>query len=580
MRPDRKTWVLILLLVAMAGVFLFYPLASVISSAVWRPTGPTLYWIGSVLDPTNSFVWAGIMNAVVLALATTLISSVVALPLAYLAARTEFFGKRMFGAAILVPMILPPFVGAIGLKQVLGPYGALNAALVGSGLMDKSATVDWFILYPMVGIVILQVLHLYPILYLNLVAGLANVDPSLEDAARSAGAGPWRVLRRITFPLILPAYFAGAVIVFIWAMTDLGTPLMFNFRDVMAVQIFDQVSRPSNPEANALVVVMLVMVALLYWGARAAFGKRAFEMMSVATRAATPSRLGHRGTALAWAAFGGVTLVAIVPHLAVILFSLKTEWQFTVLPAGLTLEHHRAILSDPRWAKLALPSIWNSVVYSLCAGAITLVMSVWIGYVLVRKKFAGQGLLDAIVMLPLALPGIVLAFGYLNCYADWGDWLVKQGVWAQNYLYPQANPVALLVVAYAVRRLPLMARSAVAGFQQTSRTLEEAALSVGAGPVRTLWKVTVPLIAANLAAGAILVFAMSMLEVSDSLILAQSDQFNPITRTIYRIYSSEYSINADPVACALGAWGMVFLAATLIGATALMGKRLGAIFRA
>jgi iron(III) transport system permease protein len=580
MRPDWKTWVLILFALAMAGVFLFYPLVSVISSAVWRPTGPTLYWIASVLDPTDAYVWASIGNALFLALATTVIGSAVALPLAYLSARTEFFGRRLLGASILVPMILPPFVGAIGLKQVLGPYGSLNAALVWLGVMDPAGTVDWFLQYPMAGIVILQVLHLFPILYLNLVAGLANVDPSLEDAARSAGAGPWRVFRRVTFPLIVPAYFAGAVIVFIWAMTDLGTPLMFNFRDVMAVRIFDQVSRPSNPEANALVVVMLAMVVLLYWGVRTIFGKRAFDMMSVATRAATPIRLGRRWTLLAWGLFGAVTLVAIVPHLAVVLYSLKTEWQFTVLPAGLTLEHHGAILTDPRWAKLTLPSIWNSVVYSLGAVAIALVLSVWIGYVLVRKKFAGQGLLDAIVMLPLALPGLVLAFGYLNCYADWGDWLVARGVWAQNYLYPQANPVLLLVVAYAVRRLPLMVRSAVAGFQQTSRTLEEAALSVGAGPVRTLWKVTVPLIAANLVAGALLVFAMSMLEVSDSLILAQSDQFNPITRTIYRIYSNEHSINADPVACALGVWAMVFLAATLVGATALMGKRLGAIFRA
>jgi iron(III) transport system permease protein len=125
-----------------------------------------------------------------------------------------------------------------------------------------------------------------------------------------------------------------------------------------------------------------------------------------------------------------------------------------------------------------------------------------------------------------------------------------------------------------------MVRSAVAGFQQTSRTLEEAALSVGAGPVRTLWRVTVPLILANLAAGALLVFSMSMLEVSDSLILAQDDAFNPITRTIYRIFSNEYAVTGEAVASALGVWAMLLLAAALVGASLLMGKRLGAIFRA
>jgi len=574
MRPDGKTWLLILLVAVFLGLFLFYPIGSVFKSALWESTGPTLHYVRNVLAKATT--QAGLTNALWLAVATTLIASVLAVPLAYLHVRTEFPGKRLFGASILVPMILPPFVGAIGLRQVLGPYGVLNAALVGLGLADKASAVDWFQTYPFAGVVLLQALHLYPILYLNVVAGLANVDPSLEDAARSVGAGPWRVFRRVTFPLILPAYFAGAVLVFIWALTDLGTPLMFNYREVIAVQIFDRISEPSSPEANTLVVILLVLVAALYWGARTAFGRQAFGMMSVASRAATPERLGRRAVLGAWLLFGGITLLAVLPHLSVILYSLKTEWQFTVLPAGLTLEHHQAALAQ----KWTLPSIRNSVAYSLGAVAINLVLAVWIGYVLVRKKFVGRGLLDAVVMLPLALPGVVLAFGYLNCFADWGDRLVGAGLWDQNYLYPQANPVALLVVAYAVRRLPYMVRSAVAGFQQTSRTLEEAALSVGAGPVRTLWKVTVPLIAANLAAGAILTFALSMLEVSDSLILAQDDAFNPITRTIFRIYSSEYAVTGEAVASALGVWAMVFLAATLVGATALMGKRLGAIFRA
>ena len=574
MRPDAKTWVLIILVAAFLGLFFIYPIANVFTSALWESTGPTLHFVRNILG--NATTQEGLANALILAVITTLAASVLAVPLAHIQAKTDFLGKRWLAAGILAPMILPPFVGAIGLKQVLGPYGVLNAALAHLGLIDPARPIDWFQASPLAQVAILQALHLYPILYLNLVAGLANVDPSLEDAARSVGAGPWRVFRKVTFPLVMPAYFAGAVIVFVWALTDLGTPLMFNYQKVIAVQIFSRVSEPGSPESNAMVVVLLVMVALLYLGARTALGREAFGQMAVATRAAVPLRLGTRGTALAWLLFGGVLLLAIVPHLAVILFSFKTEWQNTVLPAGLTLEHHRAALAH-RWT---LPSIWNSVVYSLGAVAVNLVLAVGIGYVLVRKKFLGRGLLDALVMLPLAVPGIVLAFGYLNCYANWGDRLVEAGLWRENYLYPQTNPVALLIIAYSVRRLPYMVRSAVAGFQQTSRTLEEAALSVGAGPVRTLRKITVPLIAANLAAGAILVFSLSMLEVSDSLILAQDDAFNPVTRTIWRIYSQEYAVTGEATASALGVWAMVFLAATLMGASVLMGKRLGAIFRA
>ena len=574
MRPDAKTWLLILLVAAFLGLFLFYPIGNVFKSALWESTGPTLHYVRNIL--AKEAIRNGLANALWLAVATTIVASLLSVPLGYFQAKTDFVGKRLLGAGILVPMILPPFVGALGLRQVLGPYGVLNAALVGLGLMDQADVVDWFRTYPFVGVVILQSLHLFPILYLNVVAGLANVDPSLEDAARNVGAGPWRVFSRVTFPLILPAYFAGAIIVFIWARTDLGTPLMFNFREVIAVQIFDRVSEPSSPEANALVVVLLALVVVLYWGARRAFGRKAFGMMSVASRTSVPQRLGRGATAWVWLLFGAVILLAVVPHISVILYSLKSEWQFTVLPAGLTLEHHRAALAH-QWT---LPSIRNSVAYSLGAVAINVFLGVWIAYVLVRKRFIGRGLLDAAVMLPLALPGIVLAFGYLNCFADWGDWFVEHGLWSENYLYPQANPVMLLVVAYSVRRLPYMVRSAVAGFQQTSRTLEEAALSVGAGPARTLWRITVPLIAANLAGGAILTFAFCMLEVSDSLVLTQDDAFNPVTRTIFRIYSSEYAITGEAVASALGVWAMVFLAATLLGASLLLGKRLGAIFRA
>jgi iron(III) transport system permease protein len=574
MRPTAKTWALIVLLVVFFGLFLFYPLANVFRSALWESTGPTLHYVRNVLAKAS--VREGILNALLLGVTTTVVATLLATPLAVLTVKTEFWGKRLLGAAILVPMVLPPFVGAIGLKQVLGPKGVLNAALVALHLMDPAETIDWFRLYPFAGVVALQALHLYPILYLNLVAGLANVDPSLEDAARNLGARPWQVLRRVTFPLTLPAYFAGSAIVFIWAMTDLGTPLIFGFRQVLAVQIFDRVAEPSSPDSNALVVILLVLVAVLYWAMRTAIGRRAYGMMAVATRQATPSRLGPGKALGAWLLFGGVTLLAVVPHISVILYSLKTEWQFTVLPAGLTLEHHRAALAHP-WT---LPSIRNSVLYSLGAVGITMFLAVWIGHVLVREKFAGRGLLDAVVMLPLALPGIVLAFGYLNCYADWGDRLVESGVWSRNYLYPQENPVLLLIVAYALRRMPFMVRSAVAGFQQTSRTLEEAAMNLGAGPIRTLWRITVPLIAANLAAGAILTFSRCMLEVSDSLILAQDDKFNPVTRTIYRIFTSEYALTGEAVASALGVWAMIFLAATLVGASLLMGRRLGAIFRA
>src|SRR5205085_752997 len=147
---------------------------------------------------------------------------------------------------LLVPLILPPFVGGIGLERFFQRFGTLNLLLIKIGLVDPARPIDWLGGGGFLGVLLMQVLHLYPILYLNLAAAWANVDPTLEDAARNLGAGEIRTFRTVTFPLLLPGYFAGATLVFVWAFTDLGTPLVFNWNKVIPVQIYDQVSDPQR----------------------------------------------------------------------------------------------------------------------------------------------------------------------------------------------------------------------------------------------------------------------------------------------------------------------------------------------
>jgi len=168
-------------------------------------------------------------------------------------------------------------------------------------------------------------------------------------------------------------------------------------------------------------------------------------------------------------------------------------------------------------------------------------------------------------MLPLALPGLVMAFGYVAAFSA-------------TPLDARINPVPLLVIAYAVRRLPYMMRAAYAGFQQTSVALEEAAMNLGATPVKTIWHITFPLVFANLVAGAVLCFSFAMLEVSDSLILALKEQNYPITKAIYamlkRIADGPY------IASAMGVLGLVLLSASLFLASRFFGRRMGELFRA
>ena len=180
----------------------------------------------------------------------------------------------------------------------------------------------------------------------------------------------------------------------------------------------------------------------------------------------------------------------------------------------------------------------------------------------------GRQILDALAMLPLAVPGLILAFGYLSMTRDGQafDFLIRNG-----------DPILILVVAYAVRRLPYVVRSAAAGFQQTSTSLEEAAQNLGCPPAKTLFRVTFPLITANLIAGGLLAFSFAMLEVSDSLILAEQQQHFPITKAIYSLVTSLG--NGQNLASALGVWSMVFLGITIVGAGIVLGRKLGSLFR-
>jgi len=513
----------------------------------------------------NPIYLEGLRNAFFLAVASTVLCFLIALPLAFIADRYLFPLKGLLQALILVPMILPPFVGAIGVRQILGQEGALNALLHKLGWLAPEATIDWLGEGRFWGVVILNALHLYPILYLNVAAALANIDPAMEEAAENLGCTGLRKFMRVTLPLVMPGLFAGGTIVFIWAFTELGVPLMFDYTRVTSVQIFDGIKDiGNNPFPYALVAVMLLSTALLYGLSKVLFGRDTLAMLPKASTGTSQRQTGWFGGFLCVAFFGGITFIAILPHLGVVLVAFSNDWYQTILPQAYTLEHFQAALGH----NLTLPSIQNSLKYASLSTILDLIFGIAIAYVVVRTKLPGRQILDALAMLPLAVPGLVLAFGYLA--------MTREGEFFA-FLNPTEDPTILLVIAYAVRRLPYVVRSAAAGYQQTSVELEEAAQNLGSPPLKTLWRVTLPLIAANLIAGGLLAFSFAMLEVSDSLLLAQKQQFYPITKAIYELFN--LLGEGRFVASALGVWAMVFLGVAIIGASLLLGRKLGALFR-
>ena len=260
---------------------------------------------------------------------------------------------------------------------------------------------------------------------------------------------------------------------------------------------------------------------------------------------------------------GVLTLLAVLPNIGVALTATAAEWFMTPLPEAFTTHYLAEVWRNP----IAAASIRNSLFYASVSTVLDILIGATIAWLAARRPSMMTNVLEGLAMLPLALPGLVLAFGYLTCFSGWGA-----------ALDPSKNPILLLIIAYTVRRLPYLTRSALAGLQQIAPSLEEAAENLGATRWRVVRTVTLPLIAANLVAGCILTFAFALLEVSDSLMLAREERYFPITRAILGLLMRPD--DGDAIASAMGLLAMGLLLVSLLAASLALGRKMGELFRA
>lgn len=558
-------WTIYTLAFAFFAAFLLLPVGTAVLAGITDPASGRLsgaFLHAALVDPLHR---EGLLNALAIACVTTVLTAGIALPVAWVMARTTFPGKPLAEVLLLAPLILPPFVGALGFEAVLGRHGALNALLVQAGLIGWDDPPDWLGSHRFAAICLIEALHLYPFLYLTAAASISRLDPALVEAARIGGAGPWLVFRRIWLPLLRPGLFAGGVVIFVWSFTELGTPLMLGYDRHVAVQIYAGLAEAEkNRLPFAQVIVMLAVAAAAYVVARALFAKAERALAVKGSHAGTQRILSGAAAVGAWLLIGTVCVLAAAPHAAVAVLAVAQDWYRSVLPAGLTVTHLRDALVHPQ----VVSSILQSLKYSALATTLALVLGTYVAWATVRWRPRGWQALDLLAMLPLAIPGIILAFGYRALPAIPGF----------GWLNPVVEPTMLIAIAYGVRRLPYVVRAAAAGYEQTPVALEEAAAISGAGAFVRLHRIVLPLLAASLAAGAILAFSFSMLEVADSLILAERREHWPITKVMFGL--TDILGNGPAIACAFATWAMLFLAAAFAAAQALSGRRLGSAMRA
>jgi len=542
-------WLLLLVL----GAAIVYPLLQVLSVAVVVDGRPTVAPLAAFF--ARPLFREALVNTLVSGVLAVALGSAIAVPLALLSVRYDFPGRGTLTTLGLLPLVIPPFVGAVAFQQILGRSGMVNLLL----LERFGVTVPF--MEGLRGVILVQTLHYFPFIMLNMAAALAGLDRSLEEAAQNLGSSGFRLFRRILMPLSLPGYAAGALLTFIRVIDDLGTPLMLNYTTLLAPQAYVRVTTVGLTDVDGYVVcVVLVVLSLAaLWVVKGLIGRGDFTAAGRSGEAPA-LRLGVGGTTLAWTIALLLLGPALLPHAGIALLSVSKVWSLTPLPTVFTLANYEEILFR------APHFIWNTLRYALLASLLDVGLGAVIAWLLLRGRARGRQWLDTIATMPLAVPGVVLAIGYLRVFHGWS---------IPGLGSPLTSTWLVLVIVYAVRRLPYTVRSAYAALQQLPLSLEEAAQNLGARRTRAFLKVTLPLMARGLLAGGLLAFVSSSVDLSSTMLLVPRVELGPLSYGIYLYMQS--AVGRGPGA----ALGVVAIALVAAGTwlAARLARRPAGLFR-
>ena len=535
-------------------VFLVYPLIRIFYDAVTDEGGRFTLdnFLGFFRD---GFYLRALWKSLILGVATVVASSIVGIAVAFLLVRYDFRGRGLFGYLTLIPIISPPLVGTLGFTFILGRAGSINVLLMDAFDMLKPIN----FLYGIHGVVLVETLHLFPMITLNVVDALGKIDPALEEAAESVGARGWKKFLTVTLPLTTPGYVAGALLVFIWTFSDFATPLILGVQDLLAaqaylniVQFVDRRIFRMGIVISALMVLLAVVFLLV---ARRWVGLKDYSSLSYSVIERRPLSGLRQVAAVSFLAL--IMLLAFIPYVGVALASLSRGWSLTPLPLAYTLQHfERVIVETPKY-------IVNSFLYAGLAVILCIAVGVPIAWILGRSTVPGRGALDAVNTLILAVPGTAIGIAYIRAFHfdlpgfDRGltsFWIVM--------------PLVL-----AVRRLPYTVRGAYASLLLVHRSLEEAAASVGATSGRAFRDVTMPLIWKGIVVGGLFSFMTSLQEASAVLFLALGG-WEMITNGIFAFYIAGSSSEA----AALGVILIIVAAISVVLINRLASGRMGGVF--
>ena len=526
---DAATAAAILLLLL---AFVVWPILRVLATSLSGPAGLTL---ANYAEFFSSWRLLRILvNSLAVSAVSTVITVAVALVLAYSVTRSDIPGKRFVSLMSLLPLISPPFLVSLAFILLFGRNGVVTQAL----------HLDWSI-YGFTGIVVSQVFTFLPQAYILLANVLGNIDVSLEEAAENLGARPLTTLRRVTLSLARPGLASAALIVFILCMTDFGNPILIGGRyNVLATEIYAQVIGMSNFAAGTTMSIVLIVPCLVAYLVNAYWvGTKSYVTVSAGARTAvrpTPPALRRPLFVLAGGAALFIALIYALIPLGSVVRLWGSDW-------SLSLRHYAFASS----AEGASP-IWNSVKLAALSGVIGTVVALAAAYVVERKRPPGRRAIEALSLLPAALPGTVIGVGYILAF-NVPPLLLTGTVW-------------ILVTSVVFWKFPVAVLAGINALKQIDPAIEEAAVSLGAGSVRTFARVVMPLLTGSAFSIFVYFFVNGIVTVSAVIFLIYPG-FNLGSVAILNQVENGY----PGVACALG----TLILAIVIGSVLLLRALVG-----
>jgi len=496
----RGNFFLTTFLWSVIALLVIYPLSILVMES-FTIVGTDNWGLGNYLEFfRDTYYLKTFGNTLVLSSLVLITSTFFGVPLSYILARYRQRGKTVFTALILLPIVLPAYAGVFAFIIFFGKYGTVNLLLMDSGLIEKPIN----FVYGLHGLVFIQSLHMLPFIVLSLSAGFTNIDPSFEEAAEVEGAsGFWRFLT-VTLPLCTPSYLAGAVIVFLWPFTDWLTPLILGQVDFLpSVAYINIAYHFTDIQRKYMGIVAVVVSSIVCIGlfllARWWVEKRKYTGLSKGTT--SEGRVIQPGPFLKFGAYAYMVFIAVLVLLIPIVLGLAAfsrRWVLEPFPTYWTLANFRLILLESPGL------IKNSFLFSGIALVFGISFGLPAAYIIVRTRMPGKDLLDFVITLMLAFPGIAVGVSYLL-----GFW---KGI-------PLATHWIIMPLALFARRLPYFLRMAHSSYLQLDNSLEEAAEVSGAGKLRTFMTISLPLLLKGVLVGVVMFFIMAFQEISTAIFL-------------------------------------------------------------